>query len=356
VRGARPLPPDVHDLATGNPDAELLPPLAPALAGIGTEHKLYGGAAKLDRLVELARAAFGADRVAGEIAIVGGALDGIERVLQTQLRPGDGVVVEDPSWPRIADLVTALGLVPVPVRVDARGLVPDELERALASGARGVISTPRGQNPSGAALDEERARDLRRVFSGYDVLLVEDDYLSVVAGAPYYSIHDGSGRWVLIRSLSKILGPDLRVAPMIGDALTIGRVEGRQLLGSGWVSHLLQQTAAGLWSSAPTKRLLVRAERVYAERRAALVAALAARGIDASGATGLGVWVPVVEEVPVVQELLVRGWAVSAGERYRFQTPPGIRITTTTLSTNEVDQLADAVREALAAGRVTYAG
>ena len=356
IRGARPVPPGVRDLATGNPDPALLPPLAPALARIEPEHKLYGGPAKLERLVHLARAAFQADGVGGDVAVVGGALDGIERVLQTHLRPGDAVVVEDPSWPRISDLVGALGFSLAPVRVDRRGLLPEELERAVAEGAGAVIATPRGQNPSGAALDDERARALRRVLGGRDVLVIEDDYLSVVAGAPYVSIHDDSDHWVVIRSLSKILGPDLRVAPMVGDPQTISRVEGRQLLGSGWVSHLLQQTAANLWGSASTRRLLARAERTYAERRAALAHALAARGVAAEAGTGFGLWIPVEEEVPVVQALLARGWAVSAGERYRFESPPAVRVTTTTLPRGEADTFADAIAAALATTDDTYAG
>src|SRR5262249_31328372 len=160
----------------------------------------------------------------------GGALDGIERVLQTQLRPGDRVVVEDPTWPRITDLVRATGLTPTPALIDQYGLVPDELDRALRQGARAVIVTPRGQNPTGAALDAGRARLLRDVLSRHlEVVVVEDDYVAAVAGAPYYAVHDhfghtGSARWVVIRSLSKVLGPDLRVAPMIGDPLTISRI------------------------------------------------------------------------------------------------------------------------------------
>ena len=88
---------------------------------------------------------------------------------------------------------------------------------------------------------------------------IEDDYVAAVAGAPYVSLHQASARWAVIRSVSKVLGPDLRVAPLAGDALTISQVEGRQLLGSGWVSHLLQQTAANLWQSPATRELLARA-------------------------------------------------------------------------------------------------
>src|SRR5215470_17485029 len=61
VRPARPLPPGVRDLASGNPDPALLPPLAPALARISPGHKLYGGPANLEALVELARRDFAAD-------------------------------------------------------------------------------------------------------------------------------------------------------------------------------------------------------------------------------------------------------------------------------------------------------
>jgi DNA-binding transcriptional MocR family regulator len=340
----RSLPAGTRDLAAGNPDPTLLPPLAPALALLDSEHKLYGGPAKLAELVELAEADFAADGLEGDIAVVGGALDGLERILQTQLRPGDRVVVEDPSWPRITDLLFALGFEPEPVPLDESGLVPDALESALARGANAVIATPRGQNPTGGAVDPDRARLLQDVLERHpEVLVVEDDYVAPVAGAPYVALHSASPRRAVIRSLSKVLGPDLRVALVIGDTLTISRVEGRQRLGPGWVSHLLQQTAARLWGSPQTATLLERAELTYATRRAALIEALARHGLNAVGRSGLGVWVPIAEEAATVQLLLDRGWAVSPGERYRFHAPPGIRVTTTSLEPSEAEELAAAI-------------
>ncbi len=164
----------------------------------------------------------------------------------------------------------------------------------------------------------------------------------------------------MIRSLSKVLGPDLRIAPMAGDALTISQVEGRQLLGAGWVSHLLQQTAAEPWASQETRALLARAERGYAQRRAALTTALSRRGITAYGGTGLGVWVPLTDETPgetaITQRLLDRGWAVSPGERYRSRTGPGLRITTAALSPGDAERLAAALDEIVRGTAATYAG
>src|SRR5262249_30847378 len=126
--------------------------------------------------------------------------------------------------------------------------------------------------------------------------------------------------------------------------------------GAGWVSQLLQQVAALLLRDRATAKLLTRAERIYAERRQALVAALAARGIAAAGESGLGVWVPLPDEAAAVSGLLVEGWAVSPGERYRFRSAPGIRVTAAGLEPAEAEQLAAALAGLRGASTTSYAG
>jgi DNA-binding transcriptional MocR family regulator len=189
-----------------------------------------------------------------------------------------------------------------------------------------------------------------------DVLVIEDDYVARVAGAPYVPVHRADGRWAVVRSLSKVLGPDLRIAVVAGDPLTIARIEGRQRLGPGWVSHILQQVAALMLGDRATAKLLARAERVYAERRHTLVSVLATRGIEAAGDSGLGVWLPLADEAAAVRELLLQGWAVSPGERYRFHSAPGIRITTAALEPAEAEALADAIAALGHAPASTYDG
>ena len=357
VRPARPLPPDVRDLASGNPDPALLPPLGPVLARIDPAHTFYGGPAVLPQLAQIARAGFAADGITGDIAVAGGALDAIERVLQAELRPGDRVGVEDPSWPRIGDLVNAIGLRVEPIAVDQAGPVPDRLAAALQAGARAIIATPRGQNPTGAAISAQRAADIQHVLAGHpQVLVIEDDYIADIAGAPYNPVHSRSDRWAVIRSVSKVFGPDLRLATLAADPLTASQVAGRQLLGAGWVSHLLQQIVVTLRSDTATGTLITRAESEYATRRAALVTALAEHGFAAHGQSGLGVWIPAEEETAIVQALTERGWAVSPGERYRYQGAPGIRVTTTTLQPDDARQLADDIAAVVRGQATTYAG
>jgi DNA-binding transcriptional MocR family regulator len=345
-----------RDLTIGLPDPALLPSLSPALARVDVEARLRfpildGPDAEL---LARARAWFERDRVpAGAIAIVAGALDGIERVLQAHLRPGDRVVIEDPAYPSIRDIVRALGLVAVPVAVDESGLVPDALRAAIKPGAEAIVVVPRAQNPLGAALDPERVAVLCSVLdTSPGTLVVEDDHAGAVSGAPFATLIDPKRpRWAVIRSVSKVLHPDLRLAVIAGDEATIARVEGRQALGPRWVSHLLQALAAELLGDPGFGPLSTRAAHAYAERRRALITALAERGVAAHGRSGLNVWVPVREEAPAVRSLLDAGWLVCAGESFRIKTGPGIRITISTLRHGDADELARVIAGVEHAGR-----
>jgi len=351
------LPPNVRDLASGNPAADLVPNLAAFFRKLDGTPRLYRDELNDPELVALARKQFEADGVpSGSVAVVSGALDGIERVLREQLRPGDRVLVEDPGFTGVTDLLHALALVPVSVAVDDEGLLPIALQHAPAAAA--IIVTPRAQNPTGAAFAERRGRQLRTILKQRaDLLIIEDDHAGPVAGAPYVTLVDSTReRWAVVRSVSKSLGPDLRVAIMAGDARTIARAEGRQTLGIRCVSHILQRLVVALWRDKNVHKQLARAEQTYAQRSAALIDALRAHDIDANGSSGLNVWIPLPEESAVIQSLFQRGWAVAAGERYRIRTPPAIRVTIASLEAADAHKFANDLAEVLRPSQRRAAG
>ncbi len=74
---------------------------------------------------------------------------------------------------------------------------------------------------------------------------------------------------------------------------------------------------------------------------------MAERGIEVSSTAGIATWIPVPEEAPVVQSLLAQGWAVMPGAPFRLQSARAIRVTTSALSGNEAEELAEAIRGAL---------
>jgi DNA-binding transcriptional MocR family regulator len=340
--GPRPplaVPPGVRNLLAGSPDPALLPEL-PSV--VPRQRRLYGDPPVSPRLGRLAAERFAADGVvADHLAVVGGALDGVERVFGAWLRPGDRVAVEDPGYTPAFDLITAMNLNAVPMAMDELGVRPDALRDVLGRGCQAVLLTPRAQAPTGAAWDAGRAAELARVLDGRaDVLVIEDDHAGPVSGAPGHSVAGATQRWATIRSVSKSLGPDLRLAVLAGDEVTVSRVEGRQALGTGWVSGLLQEIVAELWADRAIGRLLARAATLYAQRRRYLLDALADRGVRATGRSGLAVWVPVPDEPAATSALLEKGWAVAPGERFRIATPPAIRIGAGTLTAGEASRLA----------------
>ncbi|MFG2832386.1 aminotransferase class I/II-fold pyridoxal phosphate-dependent enzyme [Streptomyces sp. NPDC048434] len=348
------VPPGVRDASGGNPDPSLLPPLERALAEAAARSArrpvLYGTPAVDDELAALARAAFAEDGVpAGPVAVTSGALDAIERVLAAHLRPGDTVAVEDPGWGSLLDLIPALGLRPAPVGVDDEGPLPEPLARALRDGARAVVITDRAQNPTGAAVSRARATELRTLLSAHPgTLLIEDDHGHGIVDLPLHPLSGVTDHWVLVRSTAKAYGPDLRLAVLTGDALTIDRVRGRQGLGPGWISHLLQDAVVHLWRTSAVDPEAVAG--AYGRRRDGLIRALAERGVRARGRSGMNVWVPVPDETGAVARLLHSGWAVAPGARFRLQSPPGIRITVSALSDDDIDPVADAVAAATGVG------
>jgi DNA-binding transcriptional MocR family regulator len=335
---APPLPKGVRDLASGSPALELLPDTI--------EQRLYRDDLNDPRLIALAKKQFAADGVAAKsIAVVSGALDGVERVLRETTRAGDRVAVEDPGFTGVIDLLASLSLVAVPVSVDDDGPIASSLRAALRS-ARVFVVTPRAQNPTGASITPRRGRELRAVLAQFpDAVVIEDDHAGPVAGSRYVTLVTGCERWAIVRSVSKPLGPDLRVALLAGDPETIARVEGRQSLGMRWVSHILQRIVVQLWTDRRVARQLQAAAKTYAERRTALIEELRARGIESHGVSGLNVWIPLRDESAVVQSLMARGWAVNAGERYRIASGPAIRVTISTLEPSDARRFADDLAE-----------
>lgn len=340
-------PAGTRDLVTGGPDPELLPLLPARPARRST--RMYAEAPIAPQLHRLAAGQLAADGIdTASLTVTGGALDGIERVLATWLTPSDRVIVEDPGHAVTFDLLAAMGYAVVPVPVDDLGIRPAELATALTRGAGAVIVTPRAQAATGAAWDADRAAEIGAVLRRYpSVGVIEDDHAGPVAGVPAFSACaslagskgvtgpngmtgpngvKGPDRWVVMRSVSKSLGPDLRLAVLAGDEATITRVAGRQALGTGWVSYQLQEMVADLWADPSVTAQLRTAADIYTGRREALRSALHRHGITASGRSGFTCWVPVSDEEGVASSLAAAGWAVAPGQRFRIAAAPGVRI------------------------------
>jgi DNA-binding transcriptional MocR family regulator len=286
------------------------------------------------------------------MTVVDGAMDALELVIRTTLRFGDRVVVEQPSFPPLLDLLEHAGVDVVGVPLDRQGLVPDRLAEALTSPTAAVFLQPRAHNPTGTSMTAARARSLARILRPTDVLVIEDDSASGISTSPDVSIGTWlPGRTVHIRSFSKSHGPDLRLAALSASSDLVGAIHHQRQLGQGWSSRLLQRLLLGLLTDPRSDREIATARAEYARRRTEFVDRLERHGILVAADDGLNVWVPVEDEPSALMRLAAQGVGVAPGTPFQVlpETTSHVRVTTGLITSN-LDEVA---REVAAAARTT---
>jgi DNA-binding transcriptional MocR family regulator len=349
----RSLPVGTLDLTHGNPAAEFLPNatdlqrvLSPAF--LAEAPHLYDGVQVHPALERLARQGFESDGLTAErIAVTGGAVDAIDRILRLCLSKGDAVAVERPCFPSIPSLVRSLGLRILDYDNDEDGPIPDSLQRALGAGAQAVIVTPRAQNPYGGSLSARRAAELTRLAQRASaVLWIDDDHFSLLSAEPYRAHFPAeSGRWAVVRSVSKFLGPDFRLAWCTGDPKTMAALQANQWLSQRWQSHLLQRLVVGLLTDPGMQAKIRAGATVYQERRQLLSDALMPLGIALPRGEGLNAWLPVPGGDALVAWLLGRGIAVRGSQDFFGTSTSGFRVTLSLLDAAAVRLLCAALQD-----------
>jgi DNA-binding transcriptional MocR family regulator len=326
----------------GNPDIAYLPDEAEirdALERMSVAHHLYGERRNYGPLLDWATQCFAADQidVPRGVFVSAGALDLVERALIAHgLEPGDKIAVEDPGYMILLALARSMGFQLLPLELDQNGIVPASLRAALKRGANAVVSSSRSQNPTGIATSKSRAAELKRIAGNAgNVLFIDDDHSNLLELAPCYAWHTNAPRWLTVRSLSKLLGPDFRIAVSSGDAETIERLESRQSVGMGWVSTFLQRLAFELLTSRSVQKKIVAAGVAYRDRYQALQAALKKKGFKVTGSAGLNLWIPLQNETEVAQRLFDAGWLVSPGREFCVTAQPGIRVTSARMTAQQ---------------------
>ncbi|MGC1329178.1 MULTISPECIES: aminotransferase class I/II-fold pyridoxal phosphate-dependent enzyme [unclassified Pseudomonas] len=342
------LPGHLRNAASGNVDGRLLPRLNGdwlAQWPADTGHDLQGDD---PGLLEVARQWLLEQAVPGEhIGVFHGAMDAMEKALRAHCRPGNRVLVEDPCWPPVLALLANLRLKPVALRADELGACPpgtDPLREVAA-----VILTPRAQNPTGHSFSSARWQAWSIALQdAADTLLILDDHWGPLSQAEPPLLAPLPARWVHITSVSKFLGPDLRLSVVAANAHLLADMQRLQAVASRWVSHLLQRIAARLWQAAITDGQLQRAAMSYAQRRSTLIQALNAQSVTCEpSAEGLHLWIGVADETSAVQALASYGWAVQAGKPFRLGEGAQIRVSIANLDMDDLPGLAKDVSKAL---------
>ena len=337
------------DLSTGSPDPLLLPDIVAAVGRLPADSMAtnYWDRPVLPVLEDLLRGRQPFD--AQSLTVVDGALDALERVASWALVLGDRVIVENPAFPPLLDLLDLLGVEVIPVGSDDEGMDPVEFAAALELHPRAVFLQPRAHNPTGRSLSGGRAAQLAGLLAGTSTLVVEDDHSGDISTSANISL----GTWlpdrtVRITSFSKSHGPDLRLAAVAGPHDVIDAVVERRAIGPAWSSRILQGVLAALLEDPVAVATVARAREAYSVRRQALVCALGEHGVEVGGSDGINLWVPTDDERTSTVSLAARSIGVAPG--FPFESAPlpseHIRVTVSMVR-EDVQAVAAALAEAV---------
>ena len=204
-----------------------------------------------------------------------GAQNALYLVAQLLINSDKTVVLEDPAYPDVRDIVSRRTDKIETLPVDEEGMVLDE---AVLSRADIVCITPSHQCPTTTTMSLRRRHDLLALAQKYDFLILEDDYEFemnfIEKPSPALKSLDKTGHVIYVGSLSKSLFPGLRLGYLVGSHSLIS--EARKL------RHLIlrhppghtQRTAAYFLALGHYEAQLRRLRRHLATRREVLQSAL----------------------------------------------------------------------------------
>jgi 2-aminoadipate transaminase len=158
---------------------------------------------------------------ASQVMITNGSLEAGAMLFRHLVKPGDRVVVEDPSYDRTLLLLQQLGAELVPVPLEDDGISISGLEAALAEGPiRFAHIIPNFHNPAGCTLSAHKREALVKLAEQHDFLIFEDDpYRELPFGEPppptMLSL-DSNDRVVHASSFSKTVSPGVRMGYLTG--------------------------------------------------------------------------------------------------------------------------------------------
>jgi DNA-binding transcriptional MocR family regulator len=182
---------------------------------------------------------------ADEVVITTGAQQAISASAACWLRPGDTVVVDDPTYPGAVAAFSQAGAKLRPVPVDTGGARVEELASALAAGPALVYLQSTVHSPTGALMRDARRRAIARLVRQWRVPLVEDMALADLAwepAPPPIALHCTDASVAVVGSLSKVFWGGLRIGWVRAPrslATRFARVKATHDLGSSAVSQLL---------------------------------------------------------------------------------------------------------------------
>lgn len=145
-----------------------------------------------------------------QVVVTVGGSEAIDLFIRSVVKPGDEVLIPEPSFVCYSPITALAGGVPVPIVTKAENefrLTPQELKAAITPKTK-VLVLPFPNNPTGAVMRKEHLEALAEVLKGTDILALADEiYAELTYGSQrhvsFASIPEMYERTVIVSGFSK---------------------------------------------------------------------------------------------------------------------------------------------------------
>jgi DNA-binding transcriptional MocR family regulator len=288
----------------------------------------------------------------------------IDSVFRSFARPGESILIEEPSYPGAIAAATFAGLNVVPIPTDQYGMRTDLMENAIErTGARLAFVQPRYANPTGAVLSGERRAQLLEIAQKRGMFVLEDDWVRDLdlgpKSPPPLIQQDAHGHVLYLRSLSKTTAPGMRIGAVVARGPAAERLRAVRVITDFFATPLLQATVVELFEDRGWERHLQHMRAELRVRRDVLVRELSQRVPELTFVVpdgGVALWVKLpstLNESAFVAECRGRGVRIGSGRAYWLSEPPSGYVRVSFASTNPAGLREAAIRISDSAASVT---
>lgn len=224
-----------------------------------------------------------------QILVTMGAQNALFLLTQLLVNQDRKVVIEDPFYPDLRELLKRHTSHITTLPVDQDGIIINE---DVIAQSDMVIVTPSHQCPTTATMSRDRRRHLLKLAKQHDVLVVEDDYEFEMnfleAPSPALKSMDDSGHVIYVGSFSKSLFPGLRLGYLVASETLIKEARSLRHLMLRHPPGQTQRTAAYFMALGHYDAQIRRLRRHFSDRRQLLQEELAKNDLLSETASHFG--------------------------------------------------------------------
>lgn len=275
---------------------------------------------------------------------------------------GGYVMIETPGYKPAWQAFEKAGAKLLPVRVDAEGLIIEDVEKHLKTNKKivALYTTPHRQYPTTVTLSLERRLKLVSLANKYQFSIIEDDYdhefhFGYRPLLPLASFADLKN-YIYIGTMSKVVAPALRIGYLVSndDALVKKAGSIRKLIDVQG-DTIMEQAVLELIKDGTIRRHIKRSTQYYKHKRdftASLLQSRLAGKIDFKIPDGgLAFWIVPHKKIQwkqLCEKLAKKGIKIIVPEHYSYGTPVnGIRLSYGSLSESQLAEGITALGELL---------